>query len=263
MNRMSPAILGLGPSLTIVACGSTADTTSAPSASPQADSAFALPDLGLLTSKPGITLSPARCDEQGALAGGSTVVNGDGSGTYANTATDETIVVGRDGSGTYSDGKLTITGTALVVSQAGSRSVNAEPLPRVPDVGRFPSIDAAKPIESCGTVITLSDSVLFDFGSSEVRPEAEVTLTDLAQLLNGAGAPTVHVYGHTDSVSDDGFNQTLSEQRAQAVVASLIASGTTATPDAQGFGESRPVAHGRPPTQPPRRDLHPGVLTPT
>ena len=85
--------------------------------------------------------------------------------------------------------------------------------------------------------------MLFDFGSSQVRSDAAQTLKNLADAMNRAGASSGHVYGHTDSVSDDSFNQTLSEQRAQAVVDALVADGATASLDADRV---RGVASGRP-----------------
>ena len=241
---------------------------------------FALPNLSLLsastgaftpdvtsslTSVPGITVSPARCDEPGVLASGSTstVVTGDGGvvtsdgdssvvndGNGAGMVTQGSVSIVNDGNGagTYTDTATGLniindgTGSALITSASGSRTVNAEALPKVEKVGSFPPIDAAKPVESCGTVMTLQDGVLFDFGSSQVRSDAAQTLKNLADVMNRAGASSGHVYGHTDSVSDDSFNQTLSEQRAQAVVDALVADGATASLDATGYGESHPVA---------------------
>ena len=286
---------------------------------------ISLPDLSLLTqstgaftpdltrsitSQPGITVRPARCDASGSLVSGSTVlggdgsmttssgstsvtnngdgsgtysdgkvsitnngdgsgtysdgkvsitVNGDGSGTYNDSATGESITLdgkgsgtynrGRvsitnngDGSGTYSDGKLSITnngdGTAIV----NGSTISAKPVPKAGKVGTFPSIDAAKPVQSCGTVITLEDSVLFDFGSSELRGEASTTLTNLATVIKDSKAPKVQIQGHTDSVSDDAFNQKLAEQRAQAVSSALKSNGVAADLEAVGYGETKPVA---------------------
>ena len=269
---------------------------------------ISLPDLSLLTqstgaftpdltrsitSQPGITVRPARCDASGSLVSGSTVlggdgslttssgatavtnngdgsgtysddhlsvtVNGDGSGTYSDSATGEAITLdgkgsgtysrggvsitnNGDGSGSYSDGTISITnlgdGTAIV----NGSTVSAKPVPKVGKVGTFPSIDAAKPVQSCGTVITLEDSVLFDFGSSDLRSEASTTLTNLATVLKDSKAPKVQVQGHTDSVSDDAFNQKLSEQRAQAVSSALKSDGVAADLEAVGYGETKPVA---------------------
>ena len=233
---------------------------------------ISLPDLSLLTqstgaftpdltrsitSQPGITVRPARCDASGSLVSGSTVLggdgsmttssgstsvtnNGDGSGTYSDGKV--SITNNGDGSGTYSDGKLSITnngdGTAIV----NGSTISAKPVPKAGKVGTFPSIDAAKPVQSCGTVITLEDSVLFDFGSSDLRGEASTTLTNLATVLKDSKAPKVQVQGHTDSVSDDAFNQKLSEQRAQAVSSALKSDGVAADLEAVGYGETKPVA---------------------
>ncbi|ERH22699.1 OmpA family protein [Actinomyces johnsonii F0542] len=286
---------------------------------------FELPDLSLLTqstgaftpdltrtitSQPGVTVRPARCDASGSLVSGSTVlggdgsmstssgatsvtnngdgsgtysdgkvsivnngdgsgtysdgkvsivVNGDGSGTYTDSATGESIVINGDGSGTYSHGKISIvnngdgSGTysddkvSIVNDGTGSATVDgatvsAKPVPKAGKVGTFPSIDAAKPVQSCGTVITLEDSVLFDFGSSSLRSEASTTLSNLATVLKDSKAPKVQVQGHTDSISDDASNQTLSEQRAKVVTDALTSNGVTATIESVGYGETRPVA---------------------
>ena len=233
---------------------------------------IALPDLSLLTqstgtftpdltrsitSQPGVTVRPARCDASGSLVSGSTVLggdgsmstssgatavtnNGDGSGTYRDGKV--SITNNGDGSGTYSDGKISITNLGDGSAIVNDATVSAKPVPKAGKVGTFPSIDAAKPVQSCGTVITLEDSVLFDFGSSDLRSEASTTLTNLATVLKDSKAPKVQVQGHTDSVSDDTSNQTLSEQRAKAVTEALTSNGVTASIESVGYGETKPVA---------------------
>ena len=189
----------------------------------------------------------------------SVTVNGDGSGTYSDSATGEAITLdgkgsgtysrggvsitnNGDGSGTYSDGKISITNLGDGSAIVNDATVSAKPVPKAGKVGTFPSIDAAKPVQSCGTVITLEDSVLFDFGSSDLRGEASTTLTNLATVLKDSKAPKVQVQGHTDSVSDDASNQTLSEQRAKAVTEALTSNGVTASIESVGYGETKPVA---------------------
>ena len=189
----------------------------------------------------------------------SVTVNGDGSGTYSDSATGEAITLdgkgsgtysrggvsitnNGDGSGTYSDGKVSITNLGDGSAIVNDATVSAKPVPKAGKVGTFPSIDAAKPVQSCGTVITLEDSVLFDFGSSDLRSEASTTLTNLATVLKDSKAPKVQVQGHTDSVSDDASNQTLSEQRAKAVTEALTSNGVTASIESVGYGETKPVA---------------------
>ena len=58
----------------------------------------------------------------------------------------------------------------------------------------------------------------------------------------GLQGPKVQIQGHTDSVSDDASNQTLSEQRAKAVTEALTSNGVTASIESVGYGETRPVA---------------------
>ena len=188
------------------------------------------------------------------------VIDGHGGGNYSNSATSESIINHGDGSGNYSrqeisiinrgdgtgsynDGKLSIInngdGTALV---NGTTITDAPKVEKVPQIGKFPPIGSLKPVESCGTVITLEDGILFDFGKSDIRPDAAQTLSTLATVLNNAKVPTAHIYGHTDSVSDEAFNQKLSEDRANAVKNDLSKNGVSATLDATGYGETKPVA---------------------
>jgi len=171
----------------------------------------------------------------------SIINNGDGSGNYS-TAT-VSIINNGDGSGSYSDSTMTIRnngdGTAVV---NGTTVTDAPKVDKVSKLGKFPPITSLQPVESCGTLITLEDGVLFDFGKSDIRPDAAQTLKSLASVLNNAKVPAAHIYGHTDSVSDEAFNQQLSEARANAVKNDLAKNGVTATMDATGYGESKPVA---------------------
>ena len=96
-----------------------------------------------------------------------------------------------------------------------------------------------------GTEITirLPGSVLFDFDSDRIRPDAERTLTEVAEVMKAYSARPMRVEGHTDSIASDEYNQKLSERRAQSVQKWLAANGGvkgTVTP--RGLGESKPVA---------------------
>lgn len=190
----------------------------------------------------------------------SIVLDGQGGGNYSNSSTSETITVENDGSGVYSKGTVTIInngdGTGSYTSPSltiinngdGTAQVNGQKVTDAPKVdkaaklGKFPAVESLKPVESCGTLITLEDGVLFDFGKSEIRSDASQTLKKLADVLNNAKVPAAHIYGHTDSISDEAFNQQLSEARANAVSGELKKDGVTATMDATGYGESKPVA---------------------
>ena len=166
---------------------------------------------------------------------------GDGSGNYKTPSA--SIINNGDGSGLYISDNLRINnngdGTALV---NGVTITDAPKVEKVPPLGKFPPVESLKPVESCGTVITLEDGILFDFGKSDIRPDAAQTLSKLATVLNDAKVPAAHIYGHTDSVSDEAFNQKLSEDRANAVSTQLKKEGVSATLDATGYGETKPVA---------------------
>lgn len=166
--------------------------------------------------------------------------NGDGSGTYSDAAV--TILNNGDGSGSYSDARFTITNDGEGTAVVNGVAIDAEPLPPVPHVGAFPSISALEPLESCGTLITFEDGVLFDFGKSDIRPDAAETLQDVAGALTEAQIEQATISGHTDSIGTDEFNQELSEARAGAVEQSLLAAGVTTSLTSTWFGESRPVA---------------------
>jgi len=93
-----------------------------------------------------------------------------------------------------------------------------------------------------GLVVTLPERVLFAFDDDVVRPDAAATLDRIAAVLAGTPDAAVAVRGHTDRTGDDAYNQDLSERRAAAVAAALVARGTPASRlTAEGYGEQRPV----------------------
>lgn len=89
-----------------------------------------------------------------------------------------------------------------------------------------------------------STDVLFDFAKSDLKPDAVQSLQAVADdLKKNYPAGPVKVDGHTDAIGDDASNQTLSEQRAEAVKRFLA---TTGGIDAgrivtTGYGEKVPV----------------------
>jgi outer membrane protein OmpA-like peptidoglycan-associated protein len=66
--------------------------------------------------------------------------------------------------------------------------------------------------------LTVDSEVAFDFAKAEIRPTFRPSLDKLAPLIVKYRYTVVHVVGHTDSIGSDGYNQTLSERRAQSVV---------------------------------------------
>nr|WP_243452880.1 OmpA family protein [Polymorphobacter multimanifer] len=94
-----------------------------------------------------------------------------------------------------------------------------------------------------GTVISLSGDVTFDFDKATIRPAAQATLEQLAELIQAGGSGTIRIEGHTDSRGDDDYNKRLSEARAGAVKSFLVGKGIDAARlETIGLGEARPVA---------------------
>ena len=94
---------------------------------------------------------------------------------------------------------------------------------------------------SRGIVVTL-DSVLFDFDKATLKSGAQQEISRLASVLREHPNRNLIVEGHTDNVGSDGYNQSLSQQRAQSVKDALIRQGIDPNRIvAKGYGEAYPV----------------------
>lgn len=99
----------------------------------------------------------------------------------------------------------------------------------------------AKPTER-GLVVTLGD-VLFDTGKSELKSGAATNLAKLASFLNQYMDRSVLIEGHTDSVGNEGYNQALSQRRADSVKVWLMKQGVNSDRlVTSGKGEISPVS---------------------
>ena len=95
---------------------------------------------------------------------------------------------------------------------------------------------------SRGIVISLSD-ILFDVNRATLKPGAESNVRRIAAILQQYPDRQIAVEGHTDATGSDAYNQTLSEERAASVRASLVAGGVPAAQiTSTGFGKTQPVA---------------------
>jgi outer membrane protein OmpA-like peptidoglycan-associated protein len=90
--------------------------------------------------------------------------------------------------------------------------------------------------------VNLSD-VLFAFNKYELKPEAREKLAKVSGILLAYPDLKVQVEGYTDNVGTDQYNQTLSQQRADAVRDYLISQSVNAgNVTATGYGMSNPIA---------------------
>lgn len=92
-------------------------------------------------------------------------------------------------------------------------------------------------------LVRFESDVLFRVDSAAVDARGQATLDQCAQVLAEFNKTAAVVQGHTDSTGSEAYNQALSERRANAVRAHLIARGVDpARLAAVGYGETYPVA---------------------
>jgi outer membrane protein OmpA-like peptidoglycan-associated protein len=93
-----------------------------------------------------------------------------------------------------------------------------------------------------GLVVNMGD-VLFDTGKFNLRPEAREKLAKLSGIVLAHSGLDLEIEGHTDSTGSDDLNQTLSQQRGDAVRGYLVEQGLAeGNVTAQGFGKTMPIA---------------------
>lgn len=88
------------------------------------------------------------------------------------------------------------------------------------------------------------EGITFETGKSAIRPESKVVLDEVGALLKKDAALKLEIQGHTDNVGSPTSNLTLSQQRAGAVKAYLVAAHFVdeARLTTAGFGDTKPVA---------------------
>lgn len=102
--------------------------------------------------------------------------------------------------------------------------------------------DMAEALASKGVVSIYG--IYFDTDKSDIKPASTATLDEVANLLKIDRSLKLEISGHTDNTGDKAHNLKLSEDRARAVVAALVAKyGIDAKRlSAKGFGDTKPVA---------------------
>lgn len=97
------------------------------------------------------------------------------------------------------------------------------------------------PIE-VGSTVRLNN-IFFETGKAELKTESYFELDRVIKVLNENPKMTIEISGHTDNVGDKSFNKTLSQKRADAVVAYLLSKGINKDRLlSKGYGMEKPVA---------------------
>jgi OOP family OmpA-OmpF porin len=78
--------------------------------------------------------------------------------------------------------------------------------------------------------------IYFDTGKSDIKPESEPVLKEIAKMLAADPRLKLYVVGHTDNVGTFAANITLSNSRADAVVKALVGRFGIAASRLQPFG---------------------------
>jgi OOP family OmpA-OmpF porin len=85
--------------------------------------------------------------------------------------------------------------------------------------------------------------IRFEQARANLDPDSTALLDRLIEIAMRCPTTSIEIAGHTDGDGEDGFNQALSEKRAQAVVDYLVKAGLPATRfTAVGYGSTQPVA---------------------
>ncbi len=94
-----------------------------------------------------------------------------------------------------------------------------------------------------GIKVTFDSGILFDVDKSDLRPEAEENLAELAVILVKYADTDILLEGHTDSTGAEDHNMSLSERRAKSVLLFLMQQDVIASRmTAQWYGEAQPIA---------------------
>jgi outer membrane protein OmpA-like peptidoglycan-associated protein len=92
-------------------------------------------------------------------------------------------------------------------------------------------------------VVTMPQDILFAVDSAALRPDLRRDLQTVASSLLSYPDTLIIVTGHTDNTGSAAYNQSLSERRASAVSAELIANGVPGRRVvSRGAGLTQPIA---------------------
>ena len=96
---------------------------------------------------------------------------------------------------------------------------------------------------------TLSDEgritlyINFETGKSDIKPESQNIIDQIAEMLNANPGLRISAEGHTDNTGTAASNQLLSENRGKAVMNALIAKQIDkGRLSSKGWGQTKPIA---------------------
>ena len=138
------------------------------------------------------------------------------------------VVVSKDGY--YPDTTVSFNTMGLLDSYTVEKTVKLQPLPPSEDDG-IEIVEANQPIRL--------NNIYYDFAKWDILPDAEEDLTYLKSLMDDYPDMVIELSSHTDARGNGGYNQNLSQKRAQSAKNWLVEQGIgTQRIKAVGYGES-------------------------
>ena len=111
------------------------------------------------------------------------------------------------------------------------------------ETGMVSAENISKGIQTDGHIAVYD--ILFETGKSDIKPESQMAIKNIADYMNANTDKKFFIVGHTDNVGDFAANMVLSENRAKAILNELVARYTVKSEQLQAYGVSSlvPVAN--------------------
>ncbi len=170
---------------------------------------------------------------------GQVVRDGAGACYHNNTWTPEKAIPGCDGVPLVQPAPLPIAVAPLDADQDGVSD----------DLDKCPSTPVGAVVDAAGCPKRLERNyvayldVKFGFGKHDIEGDAHAEIRKVSTFMKQYPSVKVTVEGYTDDTGPADFNRVLSKERADAVIAALIADGIAANRlSPAAYGETHPVA---------------------
>jgi OmpA-OmpF porin, OOP family len=109
--------------------------------------------------------------------------------------------------------------------------------------GMKQEIEASEMLKEINANGRIALYINFETGKSDIKSDSQKTIDQIAQMLKDNPSLKVSIEGHTDNAGNATSNQSLSENRAKAVMNAVVAKGTDkARLTSKGWGQTKPVA---------------------
>jgi outer membrane protein OmpA-like peptidoglycan-associated protein len=119
------------------------------------------------------------------------------------------------------------------------------PAPAVAAAGGVEAPATVEAVKTCQTdvdAVAKGKTINFTSAGAQIAADSLPLIDAVAKAAKDCAGTTIEVAGHTDAQGNDAYNQRLSEERANAVVAALVERGIpTSRLSPKGYGETKPL----------------------